>query len=371
MMRMRFAAPASLALALTAGCLRFGYGDDPKRVDGGFDAGRGRLDGSTADAAADGGKVSDAGGRSMDAAVSSDAAGADAGTMRGDGGGNMLTDAGGMQDAGMQDAAAPDAGKRDAGMVGMMDAGMLDAGMLDAGMRDAGAIDAGMVDSGFVSEVDPRWTEDCPGMTGVLFCDDFEDNSFAKWSYPVETQGTTSVSTVQRHGGTYALRARTSASTSSVQSKARQGVKAYDHRMSGDLWARYWYYLPNTINVTDKFSIGVISEYEDPYFGFSVVIFPDGVGLERGATQKKVSSPTFPRNQWVCVEMHVVIHPSAGMFELYLDSQHITSMVSEDSLPDRGYTSFEVGVHYANFNQGAVTAYVDDVRLGTSRLGCN
>jgi hypothetical protein len=309
------------------------------------------------DPAADGGRSSDSGGR--DAADDGDAAGQDAGDVRGDGGGSgdAATDAGDMLDAGMPDQSQPDSG-------------VIDSGTTDAGTMDSGPIDSGTTDSGADSGVDPRWTEDCPGVPGVLFCDDFEDN-LAKWNYPVHMRGTTAVTMDYKRAGSYALRASTSESTASVQSQARRGVKAFDHRASGDLWARYYYYLPSSVTLTEKFSSGVISEYEDPFLGFSVLIFPDGVGLESRSTTRKITSTTFPRNQWVCVEMHVQIHASAGLFEFYLNGTQITAITGLDTLPDQGYTSFEIGVHYANFNQGPLTVYADDVMLGTTRLGCN
>jgi hypothetical protein len=115
--------------------------------------------------------------------------------------------------------------------------------------------------------------------------------------------------------------------------------------------------------------LGVISEYEQPWFGFSVLVFPDGIGLENGDTSRKINT-SFPRNQWVCIEMHVKIDATNGAFEFYMNGNKISSILG-DTLPDQGYTSFEVGIHYADFNQGAITTYTDDVKLGTGRLGCN
>lgn len=271
-------------------------------------------------------------------------------------------DAGRMQDSGGADTGMPDAGARDSGAA--------DSGVIDSGLRDSGPVDAGTgkLDAGMVDPPDPRWTEDCPGVPSVLFCDQFEDG-LTKWSYSVQTRGTATVSTSYKYDGSYSLRADTMASTSTSQSQARQGVKAFGHRKAGHLWARFFYYLPSYVNLTQKFSTGVISELEDPWLGFSVLIFPDGVGIESGGTANKVTT-TFPRNQWVCIEMHVQIHASAGTFEFFMNGNPISSLTGLDTLPDKGYTSFELGVHYANFNQGAITTYADDVKLGTSRLGC-
>lgn len=260
----------------------------------------------------------------------------------------------------MRDAAMSDSGGADSGAI--------DAGAQDSGLLDAGAPDSSAKDSGSTDPVDPSWTEDCPGLPSVLFCDDFEDG-LGKWDYQVHMRGSTGVSTDYKRAGGYSLRASTSASTSNSQSQARQGVKVFGHRKSGDLWARYFYYLPSSVTLTQKLSTGVISELEEPYFGFSVLIFPDGIGVENGGVSRRVNTP-FPRNQWVCVEMHVQIHATDGAFEVYMNGSKVTSILG-DTLPDQGYTSFEAGVHYADFNQGAINAYTDDVRLGTARIGCN
>jgi hypothetical protein len=353
---MRFAATAWAALALLAGCMRFGYGPDQNRLDGGFDAGMmAHPDASTSPsgtAAVGGSTVSGAGANAGTAGTGRVSAGASGGGRSGSGG----MDAGRIPDSGGTDSVTSDSGP-------------VDSGVLDSGVMDSGPVDSGTIDAGTVDTPDPRWTEDCPGLPSVLFCDEFEDG-LTKWNYSVINRGTATVSTNFKSKGSYALRADTMASTSNSQSQARQGVKAFGHRKSGDLWARYFYYLPSYVSVTQKFSTAVISEYEEPWLGFSVLIFPDGIGIESLSTSKKVNT-TFPRDQWVCIEMHVQIDPLAGTFEFFMNGTHITSLVGMDTLPDQGYTSFELGVHYANFNQAAITTYADDVKLGTVRLGCN
>jgi|GEM_PF-2258526 len=355
---MRFIALAWIALALTTGCLRFGYAADPGLLDAGFDSGMVRSDAAAPDAGADadGGGVFDGGG-GMDAAVS----GTDANVAAGDGATDPL-------DAGLQDSGVLTASDSGAADSAISDSGSdAETDPLDSG-SDSGS-DASVTDPGTTDPVEAKWTEDCPNMPGVLFCDDFEDG-LAKWDYPVHVRGTTAVSTDAKHAGSYSLRSTTSASTTNQQAQARHGVKVFGHRKSGNLWARYYYYLPSSVTLTDKFSTGVISEYEDPWLGFSVLIFPDGIGLESRDTSRKIST-TFPRNEWVCVEMHVVVHATAGVFEFFMNGDPVVGLSGINTVPAMGYTSFEVGVHYANFGQGAITSYTDDVKLGTARLGCN
>ena len=345
---MRFAAPAWAALALLTGCVRFGYGPDARKHDGSEAGTTAPGDASTSDAGFPG--VGGAGG-------------ADSGLNAPDGGaaGSGGMDAGRMLDSG-------GAGSGSSGS-GAMDAGPTDSGAHDSGAMDSAAQDTGTTDAGTPDTPDPRWTEDCPDVPGVLFCDSFEDG-LSKWDYAIQSRGTVSVSTTVASNGSHALRADTMASTSNERSMARQATTALGHRTSGHLWARFFYYLPSYVNVTQKLSVGVLSEIEDPWLGFSVLIVPTGIGIESRATEQTIGT-VFPRDQWVCVEMHVQIDPSAGRFEFFLDGAGGLALNNRNTLPARGYTSFEVGVHYANFNQGPITAYADDVMLGTERLGCN
>lgn len=354
---MRLLAPAWIALALTTGCLRFGYAADPGLLDAGFDSGMVGSDAAVSDAGPAAGS-----GAGFDGGIDAATNGVDANLVAGNG---------------ASDASEPlDAGLLDSGVSDTSDSGAADAGISDSGLdaqtdpgTDSGMVDAGAPDPGTTDPVAAIWTRDCPNMPGVLFCDDFE-GGLVKWDYTVNTRGSTAVSPDYKRGGSYSLRASSSASTTNQQSKARRGVKVFGHRKSGNLWARYYYYLPSGINLTDKFSTGVISEYEDPWLGFSVLIFPDGIGLESRDTSRKIST-TFPRDQWVCVEMHVLVHATTGVFEFFMNGDPVIGLSGINTVPAMGYTSFEAGVHYANFGQGAITSYTDDVKLGTTRLGCD
>lgn len=349
---MRFAGLASIALALTSGCLRFGYGPDTGLLDAGFDAGSFHDGGHDAD----GGKLPlPMDGGNMDAAHGGDADGANVAPDA------AVLDASSGVDTGVTDPTGSDAS--------MSDSGMTDSGAIDSGVQDAGAVDSSLPDPGTTDPVDPAWTADCPDEPGVLFCDGFE-NGLGMWGH-LHMRGSTAVSMDFERTGSYSMRASTSASTSNEQSQARRSVQVFGHRKSGELWARFYYYLPSSVVLTRKVSISVISEAEPPWLGFSVLITPTGLGLESLATERTISLTQFPRDQWVCVEMHVLVAPpSEGVFEYFLNGARIIG-ANMNTIPNQGYTNFELGVHYADYNQGSVTAYSDDVKLGTRRIGCD
>lgn len=333
------------ALTLMVGCVRFGY--DPhhnpvrNKSDAGQDASMPTMDSAISDTGSQMDANPDTG--MKDATPPKDAA-MDAGK-----------DADVPADTGMPNDGAPPNNSMDA----EMDADMQDANMQDADMEDA-APDA-EVEAGPPSE----W---CPERNDALLCDDFEDSTLSRWSYEIVEQGTLGHSTVRSHSPSGSLRATTD--SSGLTDKARKGSKALGHLKSGEIWLRYWYYLPSTVSVNQMFSTCVVAEVEAPYFGFSLAVLPTRVDLRSGSDNWQ-GTMAFPRNTWTCVELHVKVHDTAGFAEAFINGTLVANTPAMDTLPDMGYTSVDVGIHYADPAQNPVTAYVDDVVAGTKRYGCN
>lgn len=326
----RIASAGLIALTVVVGCVRLGYEAHSAPSGAGSSAPRD-------DAAITGGRQ----------------APGDAAT-HGDGGLGDASDQPVMDAA--RDAAPDDASSAQDGAVqGPMDSG-IDSGSTDPG-DDAGAEPA---DGG---AIDP-----CPDRSDALFCDGFEDPAFSRWSYAVVTNGTVTRSTTRVHSGAGSLRATTS--LSEEHSFARYGVRVFDHQKSGEVWLRYYYYLPSSSDVDATFSSGLIAEIEPPYFGISLLIRPDGLDLSTGSTFIR-STNVFPRDRWVCVELHVQIDAVAGIAEAYLDGSRLVRSSAMKTLPSNGYTNIDVGVHYTNPGQGPVEVFVDDVAAGDQRVGCN
>jgi hypothetical protein len=318
-----------LACVLGAsGCLRYGYVDGDKPRD----------------------KTADAGDRGPSPHASGTSGGGAGGVS---GGGDGGVSGGGMGGRGGRGAPK--------------DAGMLDAGEdHDAALpTDAGGVDdpddAGAADGGEASEL-------CPERPGLLFCDGFEDPTFARWSYNPVTNGTTTRSTMRKRTGLASLRATTG--SAALGNEARWATKALANQKSGDLWLRFYNWLPGPVMVQTHFSVGVMSEIMEPYGGFSVLVRPNRVdmGSMRGFYE---GTRVFPRDKWVCVELHVRIDPVDGVFEGYLDGVLAVSSGPTNTLPADGFTSAEVGIHYADANQGPVEIFVDDVVIAKTRVPCD
>jgi hypothetical protein len=334
-----------MALTFTSGCLRFGY-KAHTRESGAPDAGR-----------------DDAGARDTDAAVG------------GSGGGGAIDAAAGGRggrDAGMDAGLKSDAGMSGAGgAMSSMDAGM-DAAVSDAAAPDAATSDAAISDAGSDAWVGSGLL--CP--PDALFCDGYEVSDLTKtWDYQylLGAGSGTDWSTSILHSGLGALHAQPGASHAgtAMTNAARWGKGLiYDHRKSGDVWARWYYYVPSSTSITTFFSAGVIAEREQPYFGFAAIIRPARVDIGVGDVFYP-GGVAFPRDRWVCVELHAAVAAApAGVFELYLDGVRQIQVTDVNTLPNMGYSSLDIGIHHTEPNQGPVEAYADDVAAGTTRIGC-
>jgi hypothetical protein len=326
---------------LGSGCLRFGYGQHSDAGERTHDAGT--RDGGVAGAGAKGGRSGSGKGG---------AGGANAGAG-GKAGMSSNSGSGGNGDAGNNEA--------DTGVVEPMDAGS-DAGMTEP--TDGGA-DSGAADSGTVETY-----EKCPEQPGVLFCDSFEDPNYGRWAYHVENNGTYELSTTHVRTGSTSMHATTGMPAPMTQ--VRRATEVLANQKSGDAWLRFYNWLPSSVNVMPHFSIGGMSESAMPYDGFELRILAMSVDINSSSGMfPGMPMMKFPRDRWVCVELHVSIDATNGKFEAYLDGVLAATSGQVNTLPADGFTAAEVGVKYASPMQGPVELYVDDVAVARTRIPCD
>jgi hypothetical protein len=205
--------------------------------------------------------------------------------------------------------------------------------------------------------------------SGVLLCNGFETYPFTpQWDYDFIRYGTGELSTTIKHSGDGALRVSTSSAQDTTA--VRYSTRILNGKKSGDIWMRYYYYVPSSTQITTWISTGVISELALPYQGFDLLIRGNTAQLESmlGYFSDGV---TFPRDKWVCVELHAYVNSSSGYFEAFLDGSSVAKSSLGNTVPASGYTAAEFGLHYAEYRQGALVIYADDAALGTERIGCD
>lgn len=305
------------------------------------------------------------------------------------------TDAGGLDDPDAGDAATEYAGPD-----GSMDAAAFDAATSEAGQNDAAISgDAAPADAAPADDAAPEDAAQGDAANGdattgdagpsacpsALFCEDFEDgvsaisststttsrtvaDSATSPSYTQVRNGTISPSTTLKNGGAIALRATTGAANVNGN-EARFSTRVLGQQRSGEIWLRYYYYLPSSTVITTHISAGVVSEIVPPYDGFYLAIRPARVDLG-GMAGSVPGSRALPRDRWVCIELHALLDASVGRFEAYLDGELAVSSMPSNTVPADGYTSAEVGIHYTEGSQGPVEAYVDDVVVARTRVPC-
>ncbi|MBX3269949.1 MAG: hypothetical protein KF729_06790 [Sandaracinaceae bacterium] len=268
-----------------------------------------------------------------------------------------------MPDAAMPDAAMPDAAMPDAAM---LDAAMPDAAMLDAA-TDAGA-DAGVADGG--TDAGPPASECAGRHAGALFCDGFEDLPLAAWSGVFGDGGASARTGTRSRLGAGALRA--------ASTRAGGYTGAFSNSpgglASGELYLRAYYYVPSAQVIDGGISLMQLGQDDAPYHhvGLSVDIGErSSMFMRIGAGTAYREGSTFPRNRWVCLELHVTVSSSGGVIEYFMDGTRQGRATDLDTIPTGGYRQFTVGLPYSGIAQSPIEVFVDDVVFDVAPIGCD
>jgi hypothetical protein len=139
---------------------------------------------------------------------------------------------------------------------------------------------------------------------------------------------------------------------------------------TGDLHARWYMYMPSSITQP----IASIHLLEDtmPFHGvaFGVNNGRPEVAYTGGGTA--ASSAPMPRDRWTCVQVHVLVDPSAGLVEFWIDGVLSGRVDALNTLPATGYNN----VHIGHFSGGAphteiADVWTDEVAIGTFPIPCD
>jgi len=297
----------------------------------------------------------------------------DAGPAGGEGGLDAGVDAGSL-DAGSRDGGTLDGGGFDAGSdsgprdSGPRDSGPRDSGPRDSGPRDSGPRDSGPRDSGPRDSGPPDPTACDDILAGALFCDGFEGGLTA-WGGSVLDRGTvTAVPTSYRGSGS--LRARTTA----TGAFAHVWVDALGSRSSGDLYLRAYVRVPSGIAFEpDGVDVFRLRQGRAPWNGVAF-------GIQNGdrpyvavdpAGMSWAGTAAFPRDAWVCVQLHVTISNTAGAAELWVSRVPTVSRTGLDTLPSSAYVTLTAGIDWSGPSQTSAEVLVDEVAVGTAMLPCD
>jgi hypothetical protein len=203
----------------------------------------------------------------------------------------------------------------------------------------------------------------------ALFCDGFEGATMAPWDYQVVQSGTVQKTTGRAYRGSQAL-AITSDNSGNTKF-ARWGHILSAPITTGDIYLRVYYWMTSGTNITDVLGILVAGNGISPFPSTILGLRPGELTITPNGNVFPFTTD-FPRDRWVCVEMHVSISSTIGFAEVTFDGTPNLNFRSASTNTDvGGYTNIEVGVQYANPLQDAVAMWADEVVFDTAPLGCN
>ncbi|HEY2745538.1 MAG TPA: hypothetical protein VGL86_12970, partial [Polyangia bacterium] len=204
----------------------------------------------------------------------------------------------------------------------------------------------------------------CPA--GAIFCDDFESGTLGKWdgaSAKKDAGSLTVQSSIKAHG-MFALRAigNGSASPGDVYAEVEK-----DFTPTAPPFAlRANVYFPATLAHFDE----ILALYENPSGSTNAfTIGGDSSGFwvvaENESMAGDFESDMVPTDggKWHCVELVI---DAAGMVDFYVDNHHLVGPWQRTSAVS--YSTLFVGV--TRSVDADLTAYIDDVAIGPSRLYC-
>jgi hypothetical protein len=201
----------------------------------------------------------------------------------------------------------------------------------------------------------------------ALLCDGFEATDMGPWNYLVQQQGRAERTTARAFLGAASLETETF--DVSVTKAARWGLSdLFSGLDAGDLYVRAYLQLSSATQIVDHASILVVANGSPPYPSTFVLLRPgtlsvltDGVGI--------AVPYAFPRDRWVCVQLHIAI-ASDGYTELSVDGEQVARTAAMNTRVAGGYTTLDVGVHYATAPQPPVQLWIDEVVADTSPIAC-
>lgn len=164
---------------------------------------------------------------------------------------------------------------------------------------------------------------------GVLLCEGFEEPG-VMWDYIVAEEGTVARTIDRGAQGAASLKARIN--TVDDFKAARWGKNGVLPSLtSGELHIREYIWLTSTSTVVDQLSIMVTGNFTDPFPSANVLLTPGSIaGVVEG---ENATEPfEFPRDRWVCVEMHLAIDNTQGSFVIDVDGTPVVTMLSLDTM---------------------------------------
>lgn len=160
---------------------------------------------------------------------------------------------------------------------------------------------------------------------------------------------------------------------------------------SGDIYLRAYLYAPSLLSSGLPFEMGHASVLYvgahrgafaagEDVIGFNLDV--DRVSMYVGTIGERIeprpvapdpdTRPTFPRDTWVCVRVHIHVDPVAGSVATYIGGDDVpeVSRADIDTVPTLPFIHVGVGLGYTDEMPNGAAIYADDVAFGTAPILC-
>ncbi len=205
---------------------------------------------------------------------------------------------------------------------------------------------------------------------GVLLCEGFEAPD-VEWDYEVlEGEGASAARTTER-GAQGSASLKINIGGDNEFKAARWGLNVVLPSLAGgELHVREYVWMTGTTTISDQLSIMVTGNMNDPFPSANVLLTPGEIhAVVEG--QDVAADFEFPRDRWVCVEIHIAIASTNGSFLIDVDGVPVAGASGLDTAVQGGYTNLDVGVHYATPAQSSAKLFIDEIVADTAAIGCN
>jgi hypothetical protein len=210
------------------------------------------------------------------------------------------------------------------------------------------------------ASLDPTICDD--GLSGVLFCESFEGD-LGSYDFQATAPNYVIADAAHVYRGALALHSH----SESAGSRAWLVQYTLPHIVSGDLWARWYMYVPAVPATIDLSTLELI---EDPMPYGGVILGIHTAELVVYAVSTSATAPiSIARDKWVCLQEHIVISSTAGSVDTWLDGTPGPSLANVDTLPATSYTDIHTPM-YSN-NPAPQDVWTDEIVVGTAAVPCD
>jgi hypothetical protein len=215
----------------------------------------------------------------------------------------------------------------------------------------------------------------CPST--VVFCDDFESGAINPLTWNTDSSGLASsatIDTTQVHSGSFSVHFQTSAvATNGTSAHFLQETQSFAGT-GQNIFVRAWYYFSSADNNAVA-TLMTAGQNAPPHNNTALDIDHQTASIYNGFNANaytKSAAPTIPLNKWTCLEWE--ISTGTNQLHVWVNGTAVGTLTLTNQMlnqtPAINELEFGLGVYSSGAAQGALDAWVDDIIVDNSQIGC-